>query len=162
MGTAKKGRAKQMPLVLEPDSHYEYVLENDKAKPKEKQPTFIFKYLNSRKARELAKLSDKFQKDDAPDDAAMDAVYEAIKIALVGWRNMAWPDGKELEFNPEILDEILTLSESIELLYAAGDQFPTFEDKKKLDSPSTSSTARSARTAKDRKTVRKSRRNLSR
>lgn len=153
-----------MPLVLEPDSTYEYVLSNDAGKPKEKQPTFIFKYLSSRKWRELARLSDKFDKDTAGDegDAAMDAVFEAIKMALVGWRNMTWPDGKEVEFDPDKLEDILMPDEAIELMQAAVSQLPTAEDKKKLDSRSTSSTDRSARTAKDKKRVGKSRRKSSR
>ena len=145
-----------MPLVLEPDSTYEYVLTNDAGKPKEKQPTFIFRYLSSRKWREVADLSDSFDKDDSG-NAAMDAVFEAIKKTLAGWRNMTEPDGRPVDFDIEKLEDIVTPGEAMELLRAAVSQMPTVDDKKKLDSPSTSSTDRSARSAKGRKNARKSR-----
>jgi hypothetical protein len=141
-----------MPLVLEPDSHYDYVLDCDKSKPKEKQPTFIFRYLSSRKWREVAQLSDSFDKDDSG-EAAIDAVFKAIKKTLAGWRDMNGPDGEEIEFNADKLEDIVTPAEAMELLRAAVSQMPTAEDKKKLDSQSTSGTDRSAKTAKDRKTA---------
>jgi hypothetical protein len=150
-----------MPLVLEPDSTYEYVLSCDAHKPKEEQPTFIFKYLSSRKWREVAKLSDTFDKDDAG-NAAIDAVFEAIQKTLAGWRNMIEPNGKEIEFDAKKLEDIVTPAEAMELLRASVSQMPTVEDKKKLDSQSTSSTARSATRVKGGKTARKNRQNSSR
>jgi len=153
-----------MPLVLEPNATYEYVLDCDKEKPADKQPTFIFKYLSSREWKTAAKLSDKFDKklDSAKDgeigDVAVDAVFEAIKIPLTGWRNMTMPDGREIEFAAEKLEDILTPSEAMELMRAAIDQLPSAKDKKKFDLPSTSSMGRSARRAKDRKIAKTSRR----
>ena len=139
-----------MPLILEPDSHYDYVLDCDAGKPKEKQPTFIFRYLSCRKWKEVAGLSDSFDEDDSGEDA-IDAVFEAINRSLTGWRNMSGPDGKEIEFDAGKLEDIVTPSEAMDLLKAAVSQMPTVDDKKKFDSQSTSSTARSARRAKDRK-----------
>jgi hypothetical protein len=146
-----------MPVVLEPDSQYDYVLDCDKSKPKEKQPTFVFKYLSSRKWREVANLSDSFDKDDSG-ETAINAVFEAIKKTLTGWRNMIGPDGDKIEFNADKLEDIVTPAEAMELLRAAVSQMPTAEDKKKLDSQLTSSTARSAKSARDRKTAKTSRR----
>ena len=146
-----------MPLVLEPDSHYDYVLGCDADKPKENQPTFVFRYLSSRKWREIASLSDSFDKNEAG-AAAIDTVFEAIKKTLIGWRNMAGPDGKEIDFDVEKIEDLVTAAESLELLRAAVSQVPTAKDKKKFDSPSTSSTDRSARRAKDRKIAKTSQR----
>lgn len=150
-----------MPLVLEPDSTYEYVLSCDKSKPEEKQPTFIFKYLSSRKWREVAKLSDTFDKDDSG-ETAIDAVFEAIKKTLTGWKNMNEPNGQEIKFDAGKLEDIVTPSEAMELLRAAVSQMPTVDDKKKFDSQSTSNTARSAKNVKDRKTAEKNQQSSSR
>ena len=136
-----------MPLVLEPKAKFEVVLDCDTHKLKEKQPTFIFKYLSSRKWKEMARLSDAFDKDDSG-ETAIDTVFKAIEMSLVGWRNMIDPDGSQIAFDVEALDDIVTPAEALELMQAAVSQLPTPEDKKKLDSPSPSSTARSAKAAK--------------
>lgn len=145
-----------MPLVLEPKAKFEVVLDCDSKKYKEKQPTFIFKYLSSRKWKEMARLSDAFDKDDSG-ETAIDTVFKAIGMSLVGWRNMTDPDGSEIAFDAESLDDIVTPAEALELMQAAVSQLPTPEDKKKLGSPSPSTTAKSAKTAKGRRTAKTSR-----
>jgi len=145
-----------MPLVLEPKAKFEVVLDCDLKKPKEEQPTFIFKYLSSRKWKEMARLSDAFDKDDSG-EKAIDTVFKAIGMSLAGWRNMTGQDGSEIAFDLKMLDDIVTPAEALELMQAAVSQLPTVEDKKKFDSQSTSSTARSARRAKDRKIARTNR-----
>ena len=136
-----------MPIALEPDSKYDYVLSSDASKPKDKQPTFVFKYLSARKWKELAACSDSFEKDDSG-EKAMDAVFEAIKKSLIGWRNMIGPDGKEIGFDIDKLEDIVTPAEAMELMQAAVTQTPSIEDKKKSDSQSPSSTASSAKAVK--------------
>jgi hypothetical protein len=118
-----------MPLILEPESTFEYVLDYDKAKPKDKQPTFIFKFLSSRKWKEIAGLSDIFDKGESG-EAAVDVVFKAIRGSLTGWRNMKNPDGSEITFDADLLDDIVTPAEAVELMQAAVSQMPTAEDKK--------------------------------
>lgn len=135
------------PLALEPNATYPVVLSTDADKPKNKQPTFIFRYLSGRQWKELAKLSDEFDKKTTGEDT-LSLVFKAIKMALIGWRNMIGPDGKEIKYKPDELDAIVTPNEAIELMQAAVAQQPTMQDKKKFVSPSGSSTGRSAKRAK--------------
>ena len=136
-----------MPTALEPNAVYEVVLESDSKKPKDVRPTFIFRYLSSRKWKEMARLSDAFEKD-ITGEGAIDTVFKAVKMGLASWRNMNRPDGEEIEFDADMLEDIVTPAEALELMEAAVSQLPTVEDKKKLDSPSPSSGAKSAKTAK--------------
>ena len=145
-----------MPLALEPNATYDVVLSIDADKPEDRRPTFVFRYLSSRKWKELARLTDKFEKDDSG-EAAIDAVFDVIRMVLAGWRNMIGPDGKEIPYNPAELDDMVTPAEAMELMMAAEGQVPNVEDKKKLESQSQSSTGRPAKSAGDRKDAGKSR-----
>ena len=136
-----------MPLVLEPNATYDVVLSSDAGKPKDKQPTFIFRYLSGREWKKLAKLSDEFDQKTSG-EKALDLVFRAIKMVLFGWRNMNGPDGKEIEYNPDELEAIVTPGEAVELMQAAVSQQPSIEDKKKSVSLSASSTGKSAKAVK--------------
>ena len=136
-----------MPLATHPNATYEFVLSTDSHLPKDKQPIFIFRYLSVLEWGEIAKLNDRFEK--AKDAAEMmDLAAKVILKTLSGWRNMIAPSGKEIPYEPEKLKSMVTLQEITELMAAAVEQRPSFDDKKKLDSPSDSSTELSAKTAK--------------
>ena len=136
-----------MPLILDPESTFEVVLDYDKKKDKENQPVFVFEYLSARQWKKLAELNDKFfsfTKEKADD--ALDVPFEAIRLTIAGWQNLKDPEGEPIDFDTEKLEDILTTAEAIELMIAATQQTPNIEDKKKLDSPSDSSTKQSAKT----------------
>jgi hypothetical protein len=144
-----------MPIALEPDSVYDVVLSTDSGKPLEKRPTFVFRYLSSRKWKELTRLADGFETNKSG-AGAIDSVFSVIRMVLVGWRNMTGPDGKEIPYNPDEIDDLVTPAEAMELMMAAERQVPGIEDKKKLGSPSHSSTGRSAKNAKERQSAKTS------
>lgn len=105
-----------MPLVLEPEHTFKVVLESDKEKPEDKRPYFEFPYLSGRKWKEIARKAQAVRKSKTGEEA-IDAVFELIRIGLVGWGNMTDPKtGKEIPFDKKELDSILTLKEANELL----------------------------------------------
>lgn len=136
-----------MPLATRPNATYEIVLSTDAHLPKNKQPVFVFRYLSIIEWEDIAKLNDKFE--SAGNAAEMiDLAFAVIKKSLNGWRNMKMVSGTQIPFNIKKLKSMLSLQETTELMQAAVAQRPSFEDKKKFDSPSASNTAKSAKTAK--------------
>lgn len=137
-----------MPLATRPNATYEIVLSTDKHLPEDKRPVFIFRFISTIEWEQIADLSDEF--DAATDTKQMTKLaFKVIEKVLCGWRNMTPPDGKEIPFNLKKLRGMITLQEAIELMQAAVSQRPSSEDKKKFDSPSDSSTAESAKPAKE-------------
>jgi len=76
-------------------------------------------------------------------------LFELLSEKLAGWENMG------IKYNPKKLEDILTLPEAFELFFRMLDQRPDVEVKKKLDSPSRCSSARSAKNAKARRSAKK-------
>jgi len=115
--------------------------------PENERPVFVFRYLSIIEWEEVAKLNDKFE--SAVEAAEMiNLAFEVIKKTLCGWRNMKAPDEQEIDYNPEKLKSMVTLGEATELMMAAVGQRPSVADKKKLDLPSDSDTAGSAKDVK--------------
>ncbi|GAH55088.1 unnamed protein product [marine sediment metagenome] len=137
-----------MPLATRPNAMYEVVLSSDAELPKENQPVFIFRYLSILEWEEIARLNDKFEKAGEATEM-INLAFKVIEKTLHGWRNMKTPAGKEIAFDPKRLKSMLSLPETTELMQAAVSQRPSLMDKKKFDSPSASSTAKSAKTAKE-------------
>lgn len=136
-----------MPLATRPNETYEIVLSTDSGLPKDERPVFIFRYLSTLDWEQIAGLNDRFEAATESKEM-MKLVFEVIEKTLCGWRNMAPPGGKEIPFALNKLRGMVTLEEANELMQAAVSQRPNVEDKKKLDSPSESSTAGSAKSAK--------------
>jgi hypothetical protein len=113
-----------MPLILDPDQVCEVVLRTDQKKPPEKQPTFIFKTLTGRDWLKIVELSG--QASSGEDSVRL--IFDA-------------PDGAEIQFNLDVLDELLTPTECNELLDALMGQRPTPAEKKTSESQSLSNTA---------------------
>ena len=130
-----------------------------KKKDEKLKPTFIFRYISARQWRKIAELNDRFfaiAAEDVKADAAEDLLnipFDVIRKLITGWRNLKGIDGKTIDFDPDKLDDILTQAEAIELMIASMQQIPSVEDKKKLDSPSCSSTEQSAKTVKEPQTA---------
>ena len=136
-----------MPLATHPNATYKIVLSTDAHLPKDKQPIFIFRYLSVIDWEEIAKLNDKFE-TAANSIEMIDLAFQVIKSTLCDWRNMKTKSGKAISFNPKKLKSMVTLQEATELMQAAVAQRPSFEDKKKFDLQSDSSTERSAKIVK--------------
>jgi len=132
-----------MPLMCDPESTFDYVLETDRQKPKEHRPVFVITYLSGRKWKEIARLNDDF--DESDDSCAMlDMAYKMLKVGLVNWKNLTGPKGEVIPFDLDKLEDILTMNETIELMRAITSQGVTVDDKKKLESQSGSNTEQSA------------------
>lgn len=123
-----------MPRALDTDVTFPVVLDYDKDKPKESQPTFVFRSLSS---REWAKANGFYERMEgcADSDALKDELCKAATVGLVGWRGMT-RDGKAIEFNPEALQDIVTIQEVRELLdKSLRGNIPDPEAKKNSDLP---------------------------
>ena len=144
-----------MPLATRPNQTYEVVLSTDSQLPKEKQPVFIFRYVNCIEWEELAKFNDEFEaiKDS---QKMLDLAFRVIEKTLCGWRNMKTPEGSQINFDLKGLKAMVTLQEAAELMMAAVAQRPTVADKKKFDLLSASASEAFAKDAADRQNVKTS------
>lgn len=118
-----------MPVFLEPDQSFPIVLDCDKDKPKESQPTFLVKSQSMRGQREVLRVL----------DAATDAANQSLTVddmftmtidmlckVMVGWQNMG-----EHKFSREAIEDILSFNEARELLRkVAYNQAVQHEEKK--------------------------------
>lgn len=98
-----------MPIALEPGGRWPVVLESDK--DKEPKPTFYFKAPSVRDARNVARLSEVAEFENA--DKWFDAMVAAIKKQLVGWENMG-----PFDYDVDKVEELLTIEEAKELVQA--------------------------------------------
>ncbi len=106
-----------MPIVLDPDTTFEVVLQTDADKPQ--PPRFVFHYLTTREWIKAARLAESLQ--DSKDGAeAIEKIADVVSAAFVRVEN-AGDTG-------ELLD-ILTPGELIELLESVVARIkPTAED----------------------------------
>lgn len=100
-----------MPVLLETNQEFDVVLESDKNKVN--PPKFVFKALSCRDWRKLAKLADAISAGSTDD--AIDTIFGMLKIGLVNW-DLLTANGSKIPFNPDDLEDIITLSEANELL----------------------------------------------
>lgn len=100
-----------MPILLEANSDFEVVLECDK--DKENPPKFIFKALSCRDWRTIAKIADEIY--DGSADDMLDKIFKMLGTGLAGW-TLTGKDGQALAFEPEKLQDYLTIKEAMELL----------------------------------------------
>ena len=116
-----------MPAFLEPSQTFPVVLEIDKNKPKDVQPTFMAVALSMREQRKLLTMLDRLNEDfyKSHDEAFKDAV-EALGNVVTGWKNMG-----SLVFSHEAFEDVLSYTEARELLRKiANNQHVQLEEKK--------------------------------
>jgi hypothetical protein len=114
----------QMPIGMDPNATFEYVLKSDREN--DPAPAFKILFLSARKWQELTRTEEAFdQSENAPD--MVDHVLSIVEAGVVGWSNM------NDQFDKTKFGEILTIDELMELKEAVMAQTPTAEDKKKLD-----------------------------
>lgn len=130
-----------MPVALDPNDLFEYVLLNDRAKPKEEQPTFLFHFPTCRERKKIARLFDELT---STVDEAFDKVCEGLRIILAGWRNVRNRSGKPIDYDPSELDNVISANDLFELRVTLLEEMDVTElDKKKLARQSLSNTEKS-------------------
>jgi len=144
-----------MPIATNPKARFEIVLENDKGRPAAEQAVFVYRHLTMAEEAELMRL---YMSINAADDkAATDATFAAVRFGLLECRNLIDLEGQPVKGKPEaaVFQNILCTSEVMELITKIMNEIHLPESvKKKSDSPSASSTGRSARTARALKNAR--------
>ncbi len=134
-----------MPVAVDPNQTIKIVLERDMEKLM--PPAFLYKPLTSRQWRQVAGLNDIIEDMDGAGQL-MDQMAACVKIGLVGWEHMTDIEtGTPVEFDPDKIEDV-TLMPDLQEIIAQRTTYFSFEDKKKLSSPSDSETATSASDAK--------------
>jgi len=106
---------KRVSLAADPDQTFDIVLGSDEHRPPDKRPTFAFRYLTRRQAKEARKLFNAL--DTMEDgDCALDAIVEILQ------RYLAEVRGVPMAY--EGLDDLLSDTEIVELFVRmlAGDR----------------------------------------
>ncbi len=128
-----------MPLALDPKRKNKIVLHSDSDKPEEKQPAFIFNFLNGRQWLQLAELDDELGKIEGS-VAAGEHTFKMLRKFLIGWENMTGRDGVVIPFNADRIEDIVGLMEATELTQKLLRTRPDFLKKEPSASPSASDT----------------------
>lgn len=101
-----------MPIALEPGQKYPIVLDSDKDKPKESQPTFFAKSQSMRGQQKIGEVLDMWtQQENLTIPELFNATIDVLGGVVVGWSNMSG-----IEFSVDALRDVLTYSEARELL----------------------------------------------
>lgn len=132
-----------MPRSLEPGTRLPIVLDADVGK--DPCPTFYAKSLSVRMFREGVGALQTIQ--SATDKAeVMFSAFSTLRPAIVGWSGMIDPDtGREIEYDPERLDDLLDIEEAMELIRKIMESGRlSVDDRKKSGSPPLSSAANCA------------------
>ena len=124
-----------MPIICDPESEFEIVLETDK--DKENPPTFIYRQLNTREFKRVGAVFDQMNHGQVSGIVEqIDIIMEAVTTGLLGWKNVFDRDGNEMAFQPMDLDLVLTPVEMsgdlMSKILISGQT--THEDKKKSES----------------------------
>ena len=140
-----------MPLATDLRKRSRIVLDTDQDLPEKEQPAFIFRRLTGTESLDLADLVDGITNDEDPRES-LGKAYKAMTIGLVAFENITDLAGRKLKFGDEVdWPNILSIKEVMEIAHKLfKEQGLSPEDKKKLDSPSDSSTGKSARRARGR------------
>ena len=143
-----------MPIASDPEATFNLVLFSDREKPADVQPRFVYRHLTARQWGKVCETHNGLEsfKSDAE---ALEKVFGACRIGLVGWENITNPDGGgQMPFDADKLEEVLGISEASELMTMIRASGILGADcKKKFDSLSDSDTEQSAGTAPGPKTA---------
>jgi len=130
-----------MPIALDTSETVDVWLNSDAHKPEAERPVFVFHHLSYKQFRQVETLREEADKvADADDHEARELRVQAVKLGLVGWRNMG--------FGYDATDDLsfLTRWEIFELAWGYPKKLEMTEIEKKapssrLPSNSESSTA---------------------
>jgi hypothetical protein len=103
-----------MPLSVNPNETFPYVLVTDREKPADERPEFFFRYLRASEADGVEKLFEA-SKAGETSEAVYGHAMAGILIALAGWRNVRYGNGKPLAFNHAEVGHALERADILEL-----------------------------------------------
>lgn len=132
-----------MPLALDPTATFELVLASDEDKPAESRPTFVFRNLPDRALKKMMGMGEQIEAADGLQ--RVDIMHDALRLALVGWRNLIDPtSGQPIPFDPAATEDVLNATEVVELIQGVAAHVQSGpDDRKKSEPPSPSSSPRS-------------------
>jgi len=117
-----------MPAALEPGQIYRVSLIVDSKK--DPKPAFLFPYLSGRQQRKLLVVYEQIGQTAMASAAGMDALYNLLREYLLGWEYITCPSGEMMEFDLDSLEDVLSLTEAMELVNRLLLQMPSAEEKK--------------------------------
>lgn len=119
-----------MPIAMDKDGIFEYVLATDRKKPKASRPTFCFRPQTMRQWQQLCRETDKIDDDKITGVEAIDLLCNMISKSMSSWKNMTDVAGKVIRFNKKRLADIISMPEAHELIEAIKNQGVTVDDEK--------------------------------
>lgn len=105
-----------MPISSDPQSTAPYWLACDADKPEETRPTFICRFMTRREHRRVDELV-KQAYASKKDDECFALLVDALRVGIVGWRNVKDHAGNEIPFDLSNVDAVLTDREIWEAAY---------------------------------------------
>jgi len=102
-----------MPVALDPNEKYSYVLSTDRACG-EHAPTLVFHFPTCREQARIAELFDAAEKTQTVRES-LTLRCDAVRMILVDWRNLVDRQGKPIAYDPETLEDVLSDNDLTEL-----------------------------------------------
>ncbi len=103
-----------MPVGLDPQETFDYVISTDRAKEEKLRPTLIFHYPTAREQRKVAHLFDSAAEARTVEESFMRRA-DAVRVLLVGWNNFRDRHGNDIPFDPDELEAVLSDHDMTEL-----------------------------------------------
>lgn len=120
-----------MPIALKPGGRFPLVLNTDKDATPDRRPTFFFRFLNGEQWMDLSDIAESISQSSAGREA-LGKVYQALRMALIGWEHMYNPtSGEAIAFDPAKLQTIINPGEAQELLKGVMASIRPSEDERK-------------------------------
>ena len=104
-----------MPIALDPNETFCYVLSTDRLKPEEERPTLVFYFPTAREVRQIGRAFERAMKDTKNVEEWIEERCNALRIILADWKNFRARDGQPVAFDPEMLDAVLSDGDLTEL-----------------------------------------------
>ena len=129
-----------MPIAIDPNETYSYVISTDRALPPETQPTLVFHFPTGRQQIQIADLFDRADNATSTKES-LTLRFEAVRVILAGWHNFTDREGNAVEYDPARLEDVLSDNDLTELHARLLREMSMAELEKKrfaLSSPSSS------------------------
>ncbi|MDP9175613.1 MAG: hypothetical protein M3O30_17355 [Planctomycetota bacterium] len=137
-----------MPVGIDPNEKYSYVISTDRAKPPELQPKLIFHYATGREQRRVGEMFDAAGEAKTLEES-FSLRADAVRVLLVGWEKFTDRQGNPIPYDPASLDAVLSDTDLSELDACLLKDMSLSElDKKKFVLFARSSSASSAANAR--------------
>ncbi len=128
---------------LDPNGTFEFIL-GEALTASGANRVLILRFMSARQSREYYARIEATTEAGISDTEYINRQIEALKMPLVGWRNITDEDGQPLTYAPDVIDQGLSV---LDITYALNrfevEAAKQEADEKKLHSPSPSATASS-------------------